>query len=125
SAALEGLDAVIHLAGESIAGGRWTNAKKERIRNSRVQPTRALAAKLSQLSKPPKVFVCASAIGYYGNRGEEILRESSSGGQDFLVGVCKEWEAATEPASQKGIRVVNARFGVVLSPDGGALQKML
>jgi hypothetical protein len=125
AAALEGLDAVVHLAGESVASGRWTAAKKERIRRSRVEGTRLLSRTLAGLSRPPRVLACASAIGYYGSRGDEILKEESAPGDDFLAGVCREWEAATEPAAGKGIRVVNLRFGVILSPAGGALAKML
>jgi hypothetical protein len=125
SSSLEGFDAVIHLAGESIAEGRWTEAKKARIRESRTKPTRALCETLAKLARPPKVFVCASAIGYYGDRGEEILREGSAPGSGYLPDVCLEWEGSTASAVQKGIRVVNLRFGVVLSPAGGALAKML
>jgi uncharacterized protein len=121
---LEGFSAVIHLAGETIAG-RWNPAKKARIRDSRLQGTRNLAEALAKTSSPPGVFVCASAIGYYGNRGDEILREESAPGYDFLAEVCREWEAATQPAAQVGIRTVNTRFGVILSRDGGALPKML
>jgi uncharacterized protein len=121
---LEGFSAVIHLAGETIAG-RWNPAKKARIRDSRLQGTRNLAEALAKTSSPPGVFVCASAIGYYGNRGDEILREESAPGYDFLAEVCREWEAATQPAAQAGIRTVNTRFGVILSRDGGALPKML
>ncbi|MFQ5823748.1 MAG: TIGR01777 family oxidoreductase [bacterium] len=125
SAKLEGLDAVVHLAGESIAEGRWTDEKKARIRESRVKGTRLISETLAKLKKPPKVLVCASAIGYYGDRGEEILKETSAAGSGFLSEVCRKWEAATEPATQKGIRVGYIRFGVVLSPKGGALAKML
>ena len=120
----EGFDAVVHLAGESIAG-RWTAAKKARIRDSRVQGTRALAAALAQTKRPPRVMVCASAIGIYGDRSEEALREESAPGSDFLADVARQWEAATEPASRAGIRVVSLRFGVVLSARGGALARML
>jgi len=120
----EGFDAVVHLAGESIAG-RWTAAKKARIRDSRVQNTRALAAALAQTKRPPRVMVCASAIGIYGDRSEEALREESAPGSDFLADVARQWEAATEPASRAGIRVVSLRFGVVLSARGGALARML
>jgi uncharacterized protein (TIGR01777 family) len=123
--ALEGFDAVVHLAGESIASGRWTAAKKERIRDSRVKGTRLLAETLVRLTRPPRAFVSASAIGYYGPRGDEVLDEASPPGTSFLADVCREWERATEPAAQSGIRVVNLRFGVVLSPDGGALRQML
>jgi uncharacterized protein (TIGR01777 family) len=123
---LEGFDAVVHLAGENIAGGRWTEKQKARILNSRVQGTQLLAESLAKLKAKPKVFVAASAIGYYGDRGEEVLDENSGPGKDmFLVDVCQAWEAATLPASTAGIRVVNLRLGVVLSADGGALAKML
>lgn len=122
--ALEGLDAVVHLAGESIAQ-RWTAEKKARIRDSRVQGTRLLCEALAQLVKPPHVLLCASAIGYYGDRGEQILRETNAPGTGFLAEVCQAWEAAAAPAVQRGIRVVFLRFGVVLSPTGGALARML
>ncbi len=121
---LEGLDAVVHLAGETIVG-RWTAAKKARIGNSRKQGTQLLAETLAQLHRPPRVLVSASAIGYYGNRGAEMLREESAPGAGFLAETCVQWEAATAPAAQKGIRVVLARIGVVLSTAGGALAKML
>lgn len=124
AAAMEGYDAVAHLAGENIAG-RWGAEKKRRIRESRVRGTRLLAEALAKLSKPPKVLACASAIGFYGNRGDEVLTEESASGTDFLSEVCREWEAATKAAADKGIRVVNLRFGVVLSARGGALAKML
>ena len=120
----EGFDAVVHLAGESIAG-RWTEAKKAHIRESRVQGTSRLAAALARASRPPKVMVCASAIGIYGDRSDEVLREESAPGSDFLAGVCKQWEASTEAAAKAGIRVVSLRFGVVLSRRGGALARML
>ncbi len=122
---LEGFEAVVHLAGESIAGGRWTAAKKARIRDSRVQGTRLLSEALARLATPPKVLVSVSASGYYGNRGDEILREDSTSGAGFLAEVSRDWEDAADPARQKGIRVVHPRFGVVLSPKGGALAKML
>jgi uncharacterized protein (TIGR01777 family) len=122
---LEGLDAVVHLAGENIAAGRWSAEKKARIRDSRVQGTRLLCDALAQLANPPKVLVSASAIGYYGDRGAEVLREESRPGRDFLADVCRAWEAATAPAAQRGIRVVNLRFGMVLSAAEGALAKML
>ena len=125
AAALEGFDAVIHLAGDPIADGRWTPEKKARIRDSRIKSTKLLAETLSKLSRPPKIFLCASAIGIYGHRGEELLKEDSSPGLGFLAEVGKAWEAATEPAARKGIRVVNLRFGVILTPNGGALKKML
>jgi uncharacterized protein (TIGR01777 family) len=124
ASALEGFDAVVHLAGESIAG-RWTAAKKARIRDSRVRGTTALATALARTGRPPKVMVCASAIGIYGDRGDEILREESAPGSDFLAEVAKQWEAATEPAARAGVRVVSLRFGVVLSGRGGALARML
>ena len=120
----EGFDAVVHLAGESIAG-RWTAVKKARIRDSRVQGTSALARALARSQRPPKVFVCASAIGIYGDRADEVLREESASGSDFLAEVGKQWEAATEPASKAGIRVISLRIGVVLSAHGGALAQML
>ncbi|HKB06962.1 MAG TPA: TIGR01777 family oxidoreductase [Candidatus Polarisedimenticolia bacterium] len=123
--ALEGFDAVIHLAGESIASGRWTHAKKARIRDSRVVGTALLADRIAGLSRPPGVLLCASAIGFYGHRGDETLREDSAPGKDFLGRVCRDWEAAAEPAARKGVRVVRLRFGVILSPLGGALAKML
>lgn len=118
---LEGTDAVVHLAGESIAQGRWSPQKKQQILESRVKGTRLLAEKISGLPTPPKVMVSASAVGYYGDRGDEVLTEESSSGTDFLAGVCREWEAAAEPARQGGIRVVHPRLGIVLSPKGGAL----
>lgn len=125
SAKLAGVQAVIHLAGENIADGRWTKEKKQRIRGSRVKGTDLLARAIIGMPQPPQVFVCASAIGIYGNRGEEWLTEDSSLGNDFLAGVCREWEAATVPLIDAGIRVVHLRFGVILSPKGGALAKML
>jgi uncharacterized protein (TIGR01777 family) len=124
-AALEGLDAVVHLAGESIATGRWTDEKKQRIRDSRVRGTKLLSESLANLNSPPKTFVCASAIGYYGDRGNLILDEGTAPGSDFLSSVCAEWEQACEAAAAKGIRVINIRIGVVLSAGGGALAKML
>ena len=122
---LEGFDAVFHLAGESIASGRWTDEKKRAIRDSRVKGTALLSETLAQLSQPPSVFVCASAIGYYGNRGDEVLTETSGPGNDLLASVCVEWEEATRPAAEKGIRTVNTRFGIILDGNGGALAKML
>ena len=124
-ARIEGFDAVVNLAGESIAEGRWTDEKKRRIRESRVKGTKLLGDALANLASPPKTFICASAIGYYGNRGDEILTESSAPSEDFLAQVCVEWEKATALATEKGIRVVNARFGVILDANGGALKKML
>ena len=125
SAALEGFGAIIHLAGESIAHGRWTEAKKNRIRDSRVGSTRLLTAAIAGLSRPPQVLVCASAIGYYGDRGDELLKEDSPPGDDFLAGVCRAWEEAAEAAARRGVRVVQHRFGMILSTAGGALAKML
>jgi uncharacterized protein (TIGR01777 family) len=122
---LYGYDALIHLAGENIASGRWTSARKEAIRKSRVDGTLLLCRALAQAERPPKVMVAASAIGYYGSRDDEVLRESSERGRGFLPAVCVAWESATEPAEAKGIRVVHLRFGVILAPHGGALKKML
>jgi uncharacterized protein (TIGR01777 family) len=122
---IEGFDAVVNLAGESIAEGRWSDEKKRRIRESRVKGTKLLGDALANLTNSPQTFICASAIGYYGSRGDEVLTENSSPGKDFLAQVCAEWEAATSLATEKGIRVVNTRLGVVLDPDGGALAKML
>lgn len=119
-----GFDAVVHLAGEEIVG-KWTSEKKNRIRDSRVQGTQNLAQALSQTKIKPRVFVSSSAIGYYGDRGEEVLTETSAPGQGFLPDVCREWEAATATATQAGIRTVQIRTGIVLSPKGGALGKML
>ena len=123
--ALEGFDGVVHLAGENIASGRWNAEKKRRIRESRVRGTLLLARTLAALERPPRVLVSASAIGFYGDRGDEELTEQSPAGSGFLSEVCREWEAATEAAEAKGIRVVHARLGVVLSRAGGALAKML
>jgi uncharacterized protein (TIGR01777 family) len=122
---LEGVDALVHLAGENIAAGRWTPQRKDEIRGSRVEGTRRLSESVAKLSSRPKVVVSASAIGYYGDRDSEVLTEGSAPGKDFLAQTCREWEAATEPASRAGIRVVHLRFGMVLSPAGGALKKML
>ena len=122
---LEGIDAAVHLAGENIAAGRWTPTRKAEIRRSRVEGTRRLCESLARLAQPPKVLVSASAVGFYGDRGAEVLTEDSDPGGGFLADVCREWESATEPASRAGIRVVNLRLGMVLSPTGGALRKML
>jgi uncharacterized protein len=121
---VSGFDAVVHLAGESVVG-RWTEAKKRRIRESRVQGTRHLAEALAEAPLRPRVLVSASAIGYYGNRGDEVLTEDSPPGQGFLPEVCGMWERAAQPAERAGIRTVQLRIGIVLSRDGGALQKML
>ncbi len=121
---LEGTDAVVHLAGESIFSGptdRWTDQKKRRIMDSRDKGTRLLAETIAGLATPPAVMVSASAIGYYGDRGDELLTEDSPPGSDFLAEVCRAWEAAADPAREAGIRVVHPRFGLVLSADGGAL----
>jgi uncharacterized protein (TIGR01777 family) len=124
TASLDGLDAIVHLAGESIAA-RWTPQKKARIRASRIEGTRLLAERAAQMQQPPKVFVSASAIGYYGDRGNEIMIEDSPPGTSFLCQVCREWEAATQAAEARGIRTVRLRIGVVLSKHGGALAQML
>lgn len=121
---VSGFDAVIHLAGESIVG-RWTSEKKALIRNSRVQGTRNLAEALAYARHKPQVFVSSSAVGYYGDRGDEVLKEESAGGNGFLADVCRDWETAAQTASRAGIRTVQIRTGVVLSPKGGALGKML
>ena len=121
---VSGFDAVIHLSGESVVG-RWTAEKKAKIRESRVQGTRNLATALAQSEPKPRVFICASAIGFYGDRGDEILGEESPVGRGFLPEVCGDWENASRIASEAGIRTVNVRIGVVLSPKGGALEKML
>ena len=122
---IEGFDAVVHLAGESIAEGRWTDEKKKRIRESRTRGTKLLADALGNLTNPPRVLLSASAIGYYGDRDEEVLTEASSPGDDFLSEVCVEWENATSHATAMGVRVMNARFGIILDKEGGALKKML
>jgi uncharacterized protein (TIGR01777 family) len=124
-ASLEGFDAVVHLAGESIASGRWSDAKKQAILDSRVNGTTLLSRSLAQLSQPPAVFLSASAIGYYGDRGDEQLTEQSAPGKGFLTEVCQQWEDATAPAAEKGIRTVRTRLGIVLDEKGGALAQML
>ncbi|MHC4552536.1 MAG: TIGR01777 family oxidoreductase [Planctomycetota bacterium] len=121
---LNNIDAVIHLAGENIFG-RWTDAKRKAIHDSRVLATEFLCENLVTLPTKPKVLLCASAIGYYGSRGDEELDETSSPGEEFLAKVCRGWEAAAQSVSDEGIRVVNLRFGMVLGKDGGALAKML
>ena len=123
-AGLEGSDVVIHLAGENVFG-RWSPAKKQRIRNSRVNGTRLISDTLAGLTRRPSVLLAASAIGYYGDRGVEAVAEGSTPGDDFLAHVAREWEAATASSSKAGIRVQNLRFGVVLTPKSGALAKML
>lgn len=122
---LEGTHAVIHLAGEPIANEKWTRQKMRAIRDSRVLSTRLISETCAEVKLRPRVLLCASAIGYYGDRGDEFLDESSAAGEGFLSEVCQEWEAATQPAVDAGIRVVNMRFGVILSAGGGALQKMI
>jgi uncharacterized protein (TIGR01777 family) len=126
-AVLDGVDAVVHLAGDNVADGRWTEAKKRRIRDSRTGPTRKLAGAVAALpaGRRPKAFVSASAVGFYGDRGDERLTEDSPAGTGFFPDVCREWEAATDPARDAGVRTTNLRIGVVLSPKGGALGKQL
>jgi uncharacterized protein (TIGR01777 family) len=124
-AAVEGIDAVVHLAGENIAGGRWSHDRKQAILESRVQGTSLLGRTLASLQRKPRVLVSASATGFYGNRGDEEVDENSPGGKGFLADVCREWEAATDTARDAGIRVVNLRIGMVLSAAGGALPRML
>lgn len=123
--ALADCDAVVHLAGESIAAGRWNEAKKQRIRSSRVDSTRLLANSLASLETGPRILVSASAVGFYGDQGDQPLDEASPAGNDFLADVCRQWESATQPAQAAGLRVVNLRIGVVLAKEGGALKKML
>lgn len=125
AAGIEGCDAVVHLGGHNIASGRWNDGRKRLLRDSRVDSTALLARTLAGLNEPPKVFVCASAIGFYGDRGDEVMTEDSSPGPRFISELCQAWEDATAAASEAGIRVVNLRIGVVLSPQGGALKKML
>jgi uncharacterized protein (TIGR01777 family) len=122
---LDGVDAVIHLAGENLADGRWTDERKKRILDTRVGPTRRLAEAVAKLDRKPAVLVSASAVGVYGDRGDEPLDESAAPGDGFLADVCKQWEAAAGPAAAAGVRVVHPRIGVVLTPGGGALAKQL
>ncbi|NNF00729.1 MAG: TIGR01777 family protein [Pyrinomonadaceae bacterium] len=122
---LEGTDAVVHLAGENVAGGTWTEERKKRIRDSRVIGTRTLIEALKRLNDPPGIVVSASAIGFYGNRGDEILSEDSDAGTGFFPEVCQEWEEEGSKAKEFGARVVHPRIGIVISKDGGALEKML
>jgi hypothetical protein len=124
-AALEDFDAVVHLAGANIGAKRWTPARKAVIRESRIASTRLLSCALARLQNKPRVLACASAVGYYGDRGEELLDEESASGDGFLAELCREWEQAAQAASDAGIRVVHLRFGLVLSADGGALARML
>ena len=123
--ALEGCDAVFHLAGEPVAEGRWNKAKKQRIRDSRVVGTNHLIDGLRGMEQPPQVLVSASAVGYYGSRGDEVLKEDSAPADDFLAEVCQEWESAALNAEEFGMRVVTIRIGLVLGSTGGALAKML
>lgn len=125
AAQLAGIEAVVHLAGDNIANGRWTKDKKRIIRESRVQGTLLLSETIASMSQPPSVFISASAIGFYGDRGDELLSEQSQPGKDFLSNVCVDWEAATMAASEKGIRTTHTRFGVILDKNEGALAKML
>lgn len=122
---LEGMEAVVHLAGEGIASGRWSDESKRRVLASRVEGTRLLCETLATLTNKPKVLICASAVGFYGDRGQRRVDETDEAGTGFLAEVCRRWEAATEPARRAGIRVVNLRLGVVLTPLGGALAQML
>lgn len=124
-AQLEGVDAFVHLAGESVSGLRWTDEKKKAIRDSRVLGTRSVVRAISNLKERPKVLVAASAIGFYGERGDEELTESSTAGDDFLSDVAREWESEARRAEDAGIRTVLLRTGIVLSKDGGALGTML
>lgn len=123
--ALEGVDAVVHLAGEGVASHRWTEEHKRRVLDSRVKGTTLLATALAGRQRKPKVLVSGSAIGYYGDRGDQVLTESDGPGDDFLAKVAEAWEAATRPAGDAGIRTVHIRTGIVLSAEGGALQKQL
>ena len=123
--ALQGLDAVVHLAGENIAAGRWTPARKARIRDSRVAATRLLATALAGLARPPRALVCISAVGLYGDRGDTTLNEESPPGTGFFAETCRDWEAAADPARAHGIRVAHLRTALVLDPEGGALARLL
>ncbi|MEO6394114.1 MAG: TIGR01777 family oxidoreductase [Pyrinomonadaceae bacterium] len=123
--AMKGVDAVVHLAGENVGEGRWTDAKKKSIMDSRVLGTRLIVEAIGKLDPRPHVLISASAVGIYGSRGSEIVTEASLPGSGFLAQVCRKWEAETVPAVEQGIRVVNLRVGVVLSNDGGALAKLL
>ncbi len=124
AAEVDGADAVVNLAGESIAGARWTAARKQALRDSRVRPTQSLAAAIAGAGTPPPAFLSASGIGYYGNRGDEILTEASAPGDDFLAHLCVEWETEAQKAARPGVRVVLLRTGLVLEKSGGALQQM-
>ena len=122
---LEDFDAIINLAGENVGDGRWTEDKKRKIHDSRVHGTHLISEAIAKLEKKPRVFLCASATGIYGDRGDETLNEQSESGGGFLAGVCREWEKATEPALRAGVRVVNLRFGPILAREGGMLEKMI
>ena len=124
AAAAEGSDALVHLAGASIAEGRWNASRKNLLRTSRIDSTRHLFHALSQLQRPPRVIVAASAIGFYGDRGDEILTEASAPGKDFLAALCQEWEAETAKGAEFGARVAMLRFGIILAAHGGALPRM-
>ncbi len=125
AAALRGADAVIHLSGESVASGRWTAARKASILESRIASTSLLARTIAGMEDPPKTWLCASAIGIYGDCGERVVDETGTPGKGFLADVCRKWEEAARPAAEAGCRVVNLRFGVVLSEKGGALKAMV
>ena len=125
ASAMDGCDAVINLAGDGIANGRWTEEKKRRIVDSRVNGTRLLSETMAKLSRKPATFINASAIGFYGSQGDELVDEDSGPGEGFLARVCREWESATAPAEQAGIRVVKLRLGVILTKDGGIMGSML
>jgi uncharacterized protein (TIGR01777 family) len=123
--AIEAAEAVVNLNGASIGGGRWTPARKKILRSSRVDSTRVLVEALTRLKQKPRVFVSASAVGYYGSRGDEVLTESSQAGKDFLAQLCRDWEAEAIRAQSSGIRTILTRFGVILSARGGAMKQML
>src|ERR1041385_310052 len=122
---LEGFDVIINLAGENIAGGRWTDEQKRKIRDSRVNGTHLLSEAIAKMERKPRAFICASATGIYGDRDDEVLDEQSESGGGFLAGVCREWEMACELAVKAGVRVVNLRFGPILAREGGMLSKLL
>ena len=125
AASLEGFDVIINLAGENIAGGRWTDEQKRKIRDSRVNGTHLLSEAIAKMERQPRAFICASATGIYGDRDDEVLDEQSESGGGFLAGVCREWEMACELAVKVGVRVVNLRFGPILAREGGMLSKLL
>jgi uncharacterized protein len=125
AASLEGFDVIINLAGENIAGGRWTDEQKRKIRDSRVGGTHLLSEAMAKMERKPRAFICASATGIYGDRDDEVLDEQSESGGGFLAGVCREWEMACDLATKAGVRVVNLRFGPILAREGGMLSKLL